>query len=49
VQPTGRLELESRTRTRTPKGTVMDVVVMYIVALIVVMAFWFGMNRYLNA
>jgi len=27
----------------------MDVVVMYIVALIVVMAFWFGMNRYLNA
>jgi len=27
----------------------MDVVVMYIVALMVVMAFWFGMNRYLNA
>jgi hypothetical protein len=39
------LELESRTH----KGTVMDVVVMYIVALIVVMALWFGMNRYINA
>jgi len=27
----------------------MDVVVMYIVALIVVMAFWFDLQRYLNA